>query len=116
MPFARSIVLLAKKSILSVGSNDGMQVFLNGMKIHEIHPRTGRWLQKDNDFIPVELKAGLNNLLLKIDEGGGDFGFVARFLNYDSTLAAVRSNLDAHKVLTLVAIEDTLTACFGNAF
>jgi hypothetical protein len=106
----------ATKSILSVGSNDGIQVFLNGLKIHENHPRTGRWLQKDNDFIPVELKAGLNNLLLKIDEGGGDFGFVARFLNYDSTLTAIRTNLDAHKVLTLVVFEDTLKASFGQPF
>ena len=51
-----------QKSILSVGSNDGIQVFFNGKKIHENHPKTGRWLQKDNDFIPIELKAGKNNL------------------------------------------------------
>lgn len=106
----------AKKSILSLGSNDGIQAFLNGKKIHEIHPRTGRWLQRDNDFIPVELKAGLNNLLLKIDEGGGEFGFVARFLNYDSTMAAIRNNLDAHKVLSLVAYADTLKASFGKPY
>jgi len=105
-----------KKSILSVGSNDGLQVFMNGKKIHENHPLTGRWLQKDNDFIPVELKAGMNNLLLKIDEGGGDFGFVARFLNYDSTLAAIRENIDAYKTLSLVAFEDTLKASFGQPY
>jgi hypothetical protein len=104
------------KSILSVGSNDGIQVFLNGKKIHENHPKNGRWLQKDNDFIPVDLKAGTNNLLLKIDEGGGDFGFVARFLNYDSTLAAIRKNIDSYKTLTLVAYEDSLKASFGEPY
>jgi hypothetical protein len=104
------------KSILSVGSNDGIQVFLNGKKIHENHPQNGRWLQKDNDFIPVDLKAGINNLLLKVDEGGGDFGFVLRFLNYDSTLAAIRKNIEAYKNLTLVAFDDTLKTSFGKPY
>ncbi|MCK4746157.1 MAG: hypothetical protein KAT15_03940, partial [Bacteroidales bacterium] len=73
-----------QKSILALGSNDGVQAFLNGKKIHEHHPRSGRWLQKDNDYVPVELQKGVNNLMLKIDEGTGDFGFMARFLDYDS--------------------------------
>jgi hypothetical protein len=114
--FCQIVCPEATKSILSVGSNDGIQVFLNGKKIHENHPETGRWLQKDNDFIPVDLKAGINNLLLKVDEGGGDYGFVARFLNYDSTLADIRKNLETHKALTLVAFEDKLTASFGQPY
>ena len=105
-----------QKSILSVGSNDGIQVFLNGEKIHENHPRNGRWLQKDNDYIPVNLNGGVNNLLIKIDEGGGDFGFVARFLDYDTTLASIRANLENHRDLTLVAFEDTLVASFGKPY
>ena len=104
------------KTILSVGSNDGIQVFLNGEKIHENHPRNGRWLQLDNDYIPVELKAGQNNLLLKVDEGAGDFGFAARFLDYDSTITDIRKNIEKHKLLTLVNFEDTLVACFGQPY
>ncbi|TFG99215.1 MAG: hypothetical protein E4H13_09105 [Calditrichales bacterium] len=105
-----------QKSILSLGSNDGVQVFLNGEKIHENHPLTGRWLQKDNDYIPVILRAGKNHLLIKVDEGGGDFGFVARFLDYNNTLAEIRKDLQKHQTLTLVAIEDTLVAKFGEPY
>jgi hypothetical protein len=106
----------AQKTILSVGSNDGIQIFLNGQKIHENHPRNGRWLQKDNDYVPVALKAGPNRLLIKVDEGGGDFGFVARFLNYDSTLVGIRKNIENHKILSIVSFEDTLVAQFGQPY
>ncbi|MBN2088416.1 hypothetical protein JW964_02335, partial [candidate division KSB1 bacterium] len=40
----------AQKSILSIGSNDGIRVFLNGEEIHESHDFNGRWLQIDNDY------------------------------------------------------------------
>ncbi|RLD36371.1 MAG: hypothetical protein DRI73_00830 [Bacteroidetes bacterium] len=104
----------AQKSILTVGSNDGIQVFLNGEKVHENHPKNGRWLQADNDYVPVELKKGTNNLMLKIDQGTGDFGFVARFLDRDSLLTKIRKNLDSYKSLKVVAIGDTLVVNFGS--
>ncbi len=105
-----------QKVILSIGSNDGVKVWLNGKKIHEVHPKTGRWLQKDDDYVPVTLKKGANNLMLKIDEGGGDWGFVVRFLDYDSTLNAVRKNIEKYKRLTLVPKEDTLLVRFGESY
>ncbi len=105
-----------QRSILAVGSNDGIQVFLNGQKIHENHPRNGRWLAKDNDYVPVELKVGSNRLLIKVDEGGGEFGFVARFLNYDSTLANIRKRIEKHKNLSIVSFADTLVSQFGQPY
>ncbi len=105
-----------QKIILSIGSNDGAKVWLNGKKIHEVHPRTGRWLQKDDDYIPVILNKGLNNLMLKIDEGSGNFGLVVRFLDYDSTLNVIRKNIDKYKQITLVPNEDTLLVRFGEAY
>ena len=102
-----------QKSILSVGSNDGLKVFLNGKEVHESHDFNGRWLQADNDYVPVELKKGVNNLMLKIDQGTGDFGFVARFLDYDSVMTKIRENIDSYKTLKVVAIADTLVATFG---
>lgn len=105
-----------QKTILSLGSNDGVQVFLNGEKIHEHHPRSGRWLQKDNDYVPTELKKGVNNLMFKIDEGTGDFGFMARFQNWDSTLASLHNNIDFHKTLSLLYYNDTLITKFGSPY
>ncbi len=107
---------IEQKIILSVGSNDGVKVWLNGKKIHEVHPRTGRWLQIDDDYVPVTLNKGLNNLMIKVDEGGGDWGFVIRFLDYDSTLSSIRKNIDKYKVLTLVPNEDTLLVRFGESY
>lgn len=80
-----------RKAILSVGSNDGIAVWLNGEKVHEHH--TGRWLQPDDDYVPVTLKEGKNRLLIKVDEGTGDFGLVARFMDYDSTIISEKHHL-----------------------
>jgi len=103
-----------QKVILSLGSNDGIQVFLNGEKVHESHPLYGRWLQNDNDFIPVDLSKGSNNLMLKIDQGVGDFGYVVRFLDYDSIQTSIRQNIEKYKDLKVVAIADTLVTSFGT--
>ena len=105
-----------QKVILSVGSNDGIRIFLNGEEVHESHDYNGRWLQNDNDFIPVELKKGTNNLMLKIDQGTGDFGYVARFLDYDSVITNIRKDIESYKVLKAVAIENTLVASFGTSY
>ncbi len=103
-----------QKAILALGSNDGVQVFLNGEKVHENHPENGRWLQADNDYVPVELKNGLNRLMLKIDQGTGDFGFIARFLDYDSLVTNIRNDVDSYSKLKVVALGDTLIANFGS--
>ncbi len=105
-----------QKAILSLGSNDGVMVFLNGKKIHENHPVNGRWLQKDNDYVPVILRSGLNHFLFKVDEGTGDFGLVARLLNYEAIIASIRRNLDSHKALSLVAENELLVAQFGRPY
>ncbi len=103
-----------QKTILSIGSNDGVRVFLNSKEVHESHDYNGRWLQTDNDYVPIELKQGTNNLMLKIDQGTGDFGFVARFLDYDSVVTKLRNNIESYKALKVLAIADTLVASFGT--
>ncbi len=105
-----------QKTILSVGSNDGVRVFLNGEEVHESHEYNGRWLQADNDYIPVNLIKGTNNLMLKIDQGTGDFGYVVRFLDYDTVLTKIRENIESYKVLKAVSIGDTLVASFGTKY
>ncbi|MCK5456076.1 MAG: hypothetical protein KAI45_03050, partial [Melioribacteraceae bacterium] len=103
-----------QKTILSIGSNDGVRVFLNGEEVHESHDFNGRWLQADNDYVPVELKQGTNNLMLKIDQGTGDFGYVVRFLDYDSVVTKIKNNIESYKTLKVVSISDTLVTSFGT--
>src|SRR5579872_2546477 len=54
---------------LLVGSDDGIQVWLNGHKVHD-HQVT-RILKPGEDRIKVQLKAGKNSVLLKLDQGNG---------------------------------------------
>jgi putative membrane-bound dehydrogenase-like protein len=62
----------AQPAILFVGSDDGIQVWLNGRKVHDL--KATRALKPAEDRIKVELKPGRNWILLKLDQGSGDAG------------------------------------------
>ena len=101
-------------AILSVGSNDGIRVFLNGVLVHDHH--ISRWLGKDTDYVPVTLKTGANRLLIKVDEGSGDWGFSARLLEYRTTLDSIEKNIDRYRTLTVVTLDDDIVATFGQPY
>jgi CubicO group peptidase (beta-lactamase class C family) len=65
--------------LLGLGSDDAIKVWLNGKLVHS------HWVQRaltpDEDLVPVELKAGRNQLLLKIQNGTQAWGFAARSLD-----------------------------------
>lgn len=63
---------------LSVGSDDGIQVFLNGFEVHRNWALRG-WSQ-DQDVFPVRLGQGWNRLLLRVANRTGEFGGSARIL------------------------------------
>ncbi len=54
---------------LAVGSDDGIQVWVNGQKVHD-HKVT-RPLTAGEDKVKVQLKPGKNLVLLKLDQGNG---------------------------------------------
>ncbi len=58
---------------LSLGSDDSIVVWLNGEKIHE--NRVQRAVAADQDSVEASLKAGENQLLLKVSNGAGGYGF-----------------------------------------
>jgi len=60
----------------TLGSNDGIQIFLNGKKIYD--KQVKRSLIPDEDEIFLDLQQGNNHLLLKIDQNKGDWGFSFR--------------------------------------
>ena len=106
----------AGRAVLAVGSNDGVKIWLNGRHVHTYHPANGRWLQRDDDYVPVELHEGLNRLLIKVDEGSGDFGFVVRLLDYEKTVASIRGNLADHTRLSVVPEADVAHVYFGQPY
>jgi hypothetical protein len=60
-------------AVLAIGSDDGVAVWLNGAEVHR--NQIGRAYSPKQDRVPVKLKAGVNTLLLKVGQGGGDWGF-----------------------------------------
>ena len=56
-----------------LGSDDGIEVWLNGAKVHS--KDVPRGVTVDADRVPLELKAGENQLLLKIHNNSGGHGF-----------------------------------------
>jgi hypothetical protein len=69
---------------LLIGSDDGAKAWLNGRLVHDHHVHRG-WIP-DQDREKVRLSKGTNTLLIKVDEGGGAWGFSARFVDPHETL------------------------------
>lgn len=64
------------EAVFWVGSDDGVKVWLNGILIHNNHVHRGQAF--DQDEVPVTLNAGWNLVLMKVDQGGGDWAFSLR--------------------------------------
>jgi hypothetical protein len=64
---------------LGIGSDDGVKVWLNGELVHENWVIRGAFF--DSDRVPITFKKGKNQLVLKIQNGGGPWGFSCRLMN-----------------------------------
>lgn len=92
-----------RKVVLAVGSDDGIKIWLNGKLVHD--KWIGRGVVKDDDLVPLQLEKGSNQLLLKVQDMEGGWGFVARLLDKQSlteqlNTAVGNGNLDKIKMLT----------------
>ncbi len=67
-----------QKALLGVGSDDGVKVWLNGELVHDNWAPRGFSL--DDDVVPVTLKKGTNQILLKVQDIQQGWGFSARIL------------------------------------
>jgi alpha-galactosidase len=62
-----------RECVLGVGSDDGVRVYLNGKQVHSNEAHRG--YSANADHVPVYLKAGVNRILLKIDNYTAGWGF-----------------------------------------
>jgi len=91
------------KILFGVGSDDGIKIFLNGVLVHSNW--TGRGLTPDEDIVALNLQKGSNQLLVKIQNMEGGWGFAIRPLG-KPTLSNLliessgNGNLDNVKLLT----------------
>ena len=77
-----TIVAPAKcDAALLLGSDDGVKAWLNGGLVHGNN--VDRGLVVDQDMAPIQLRAGRNELLLKITQGGGGWAACARIVAND---------------------------------
>jgi hypothetical protein len=65
----------ALEAVLSLGTNDGCKVWVNGEALYGTN--VGRPLIPGQDKIPVKLKAGSNTILIAVYQQGGEWGAVA---------------------------------------
>ena len=67
--------------LLKIGSDDDVYCWLNGESIHE-NP-VNRALAVDADVIETHLKAGVNRILVKVLQGGGQWALSVRITDRD---------------------------------
>ncbi|MGD1046417.1 MAG: prolyl oligopeptidase family serine peptidase [Bacteroidota bacterium] len=81
----------AGKVLLTMGTDDGVKVWVNGKMVHRVLQQRGITL--DEDGIEASLTSGENHLLLKIQQGKGDWGFVVRFLENEYQLNTITGDI-----------------------
>ena len=85
-------------AFLGIGSDDAVKVWHNGKAVHS--NRIARSVEPDDDVVPLHLVKGSNQLLIKVQDVQGGWGFMARLLDKASLSqhlveAAGRGDLDA---------------------
>lgn len=63
--------------MLLLGSDDSAKVWVNGELVHDVL-LPGRGLKIAEDHLPIELNAGLNTILLKIENNSGPWGYAVQ--------------------------------------
>jgi len=85
--FATATRARATRQYLSLGSDDGLRVWVNGKLVHDHLVPRGVGL--DQDLVLVDFETGENTLLLKVENGAGAWGFSCRLME-ESALAGDR--------------------------
>lgn len=76
--FARTVISPDERpGYLVIGNNDGFRVYLNGELVCEADEST--WWAPFNNWVPVKLKAGKNELLVKLLRRGDEVKFTLGF-------------------------------------
>ncbi len=68
-----------RETLMLLGSDDGVRVWLNGELVHTNPAYRGA--TPDQDRVSVRLNKGWNKLLIKVLQGGGGWGYYVRFVN-----------------------------------
>ncbi len=105
----------AAEACAGLGSDDGLEVWLNGKKL--LSKEVARGVSPNDDTVILDLQAGGNQLLLKIYNQGGGHGFFFELGPGETSLA--RRMAREFPVLrgvpsTRAAVEDLIATCGGK--
>ncbi|HEU4418431.1 MAG TPA: PSD1 and planctomycete cytochrome C domain-containing protein [Planctomycetota bacterium] len=89
----------AREASVSLGSDDGFQLYLNGAR--QAERRVDRSLEADQDTATIQLPAGPSLLVLKVVNAGGDAGFALRHVTRERELSG-----DLRLMLLPPAVQD----------
>ena len=99
---------------LSFGSDDGLMVYLNGVKVHEtVEPRS---VAPDQDRVSLHLVAGENFLVCKVVNTGGNAAFFHRALPRDGVFDPRMVALIASDESVRPAVRDAATNAWRIRF
>jgi HEAT repeat protein len=73
----------ATKARIECGSDDGIKIWLNGTLVHENN--ADRSVVPGDDKVPVELQSGWTAMLVKVTQGGGEWGACVRVRGTDGS-------------------------------
>jgi HEAT repeat protein len=85
--FAKINVPADTDAVVRCGSDDGIKVWVNGQSVHE--NLIDRGVVLDDDEAPIKLKAGNNDILVEVTQGGGGWAFVLRLTRPDGSPIAI---------------------------
>ena len=101
-----------ERALLSLGSDDGVQAWVNGVLVLD-HPGA-RGLTRDQDQVEIALKPGANGLLVKVDQGGGAWALCVRILSHAAALVLPPQAPSVTMVPTDAAHPHRLTVQLGR--
>ncbi len=82
----------AGKVYLTLGTDDGVKIWLNGKMVHRV--LRFRALSLDEDRLELQMNAGDNRLLLKIQQSKGGWGYAVRMLENTDILSILTGNIE----------------------
>lgn len=87
---------------LKVGSDDGIKIWLNGTLVLSNHVH--RALTEYSETLLVDLKQGLNTLMVKVDQGSGDWKFSLALRTLAQEASAARTSPPRSFVLQMSSL------------
>ncbi len=73
--------------LVGLGSSDGVRIWVNGAEVFRVH--RGRELRLDDNYFRLPLIEGRNQVLLKVENGEGRWGFALHPVDNSETVRAL---------------------------